>query len=73
MAAHWPYYTLRDGALFDEGGRPAFTTPTYSVPAAPKFDSVTAAEDWLHTYDLRGNVRSDWCTPLGDRLGDADY
>jgi len=73
FSAPWPYYTLRDGKLFDESERQAFTTSTFNVPAAPYFESVMQAEDWLHTYDIRGNVRSDWMTPWGDRLGDADY
>ena len=61
MTFDWPYYTIRNGKLYDEDGRQAFATPSYDVPAAPLFAgeyAVMAAEDWLHTYDQRGNVRS---------------
>lgn len=46
----WPYYTLRNGKLFDETGR-------WCLRSAPRFASVADAETWLEAQDERGNVR----------------
>ena len=47
---YWPYYTLRDGRLYDEHGELGF-------PNAPKFGDVAEADAWLEANDERGNVR----------------
>ena len=49
MAA-WPYYTLRNGKLYDEFGH-------WCLRTAPLFATVQAAEQWLEAHDERGNVR----------------
>jgi hypothetical protein len=46
----WPYYTLRDGRLYDEGGH-------WCLRNAPRFRTVAEAEEWLEENDERGNVR----------------
>lgn len=46
----WPYFTLRDGKLYDERGRRCY-------PKAPIFADSAEAENWLKDNDLRGNVR----------------
>lgn len=50
MTFHWPYYTFRNGKLYDERGRRAF-------PTAPVFADAAVAEQWLVDHDERGNVR----------------
>lgn len=50
MTFDWPYYTLSDGKLFDESGR-------WCLRHAPRFASISDAEDWLVAHDERGNVR----------------
>lgn len=58
MQFDWPYYTLRpDGLLADERGHTPFAKATTFVPAQPMFTEVWQAEDWLQTYDIRGNVQ----------------
>jgi hypothetical protein len=46
----WPYFTLRDGKLFDERSRRVYRE-------APLFPDIATAEQWLVDHDLRGNVR----------------
>lgn len=48
MSFHWPYYTLRNGRLYDERGR---------LVRSPVFPDAASAEAWLVANDLRGNVR----------------
>jgi len=50
LAHHWPYFTLRNGRLYDERERLAYLN-------APLFANVAEAEAWLAANDLRGNVR----------------
>lgn len=46
----WPYFTLRNGQLFDEDGYRCY-------PEAPLFKDSFEAEEWLEAKDLPGNVR----------------
>ena len=50
MSANWPYYTLRNGRLYDDD--------EYELGTAPDFKSVDEAEAWLVENDERGSVRS---------------
>ena len=45
----WPYFTLKDGFLFDEGGD--------KVEGTPQFKDSGEAEDWLENSNMRGSVK----------------
>jgi hypothetical protein len=45
----WPYYTYRDGYLYDEDG--------YRLGNTPRFSSASDAETYLEDNDIRGNVK----------------
>ena len=50
MQFDWPYYTLRNGKLYDE-------TDRWCLRHAPLFANAAEAEAWLEEQDERGNVR----------------
>ena len=50
MTFDWPYYTLKNGRLYDEQGH-------WCLRHAPHFATEAEAEAWLEAHDERGNVR----------------
>ena len=45
----WPYFTLKDGFLYDDGND--------KVEGTPKFKDSGEAEDWLENNNVRGSVK----------------
>ena len=56
MQFEWPYYTLHNGRLYNENGRPT-NAMSLGTPSIPTFKSSAEAEQWLINNDVRGNVR----------------
>lgn len=54
MQFDWPYYTFRNGFLFDESGKRVKSIGGYPVTW---FGTIVAAELFLEEHNLRGNVR----------------
>lgn len=47
----WPYYTFKNGKLYDEDGDVAFKKHTFAT--------ANDAQNWLYDSDIRGDVLPD--------------